>query len=109
MSGSKRVGEELVERLARFVESLPDDAANSLQASSASTERAARKADVMPTAVTQIAQWLQEVETKIDVAKTEANGGSYSCWFAAEVVRSRLRSILNAINETQGEGTKPNA
>ena len=112
MSENRLVGKELVERLARFVDSLPDDVANSIQASSASTERAARKADVMPTAVFQIAQACANAICNggvITVRTLEENEWVTYAHYRESEVAVRIAKTLHAINETQGEGTKPNA
>ena len=83
----------------------------SLQADSASTERAARKADVMPTAGDQIAQaCANAICDEFDVGYTiyTLYGPEFRETTAAKVAVC-IANTLNAINETQCEGTKPNA
>jgi hypothetical protein len=73
------------------------------------TEREVERS-VPCTAVHQIAEWLQEVEGALeDGAKRPLTQFERICVAVLRDNRDRLRSILDAINETQGEGTKPNA
>jgi hypothetical protein len=98
----KRVGEELVERLARFVESLPNDAASSAQPSLGPTDGPAHKPSVPRTAVRQIAK---------ECARAICHGGVVMVWqkpkgdwptciseLTQKQVAERLEHTLNAIN-----------
>ena len=81
------------------------------QASSGATDAPARKADVMPTAVTQIAQACANAicdEFNVGYTIYTLNGPEFRETTAAKVAVC-IANTLNAIRETLGEGTKPNA
>lgn len=81
------------------------------QASSGATDAPARKADVMPTAVTQISQaCANAICDEFDVGHTlyTLNGVEFR-QTTVDRVAVCIARMLNAINEIAGEGTKPNA
>jgi hypothetical protein len=63
----------------------------------------------MPTARDQIAEWLQECESCLEALDKHDVWHTVKARPIMNANAIRLRSILDAINETQGEGTKPNA
>lgn len=83
------------------------------QASSGATDAPARKADVIPTAVFQIAQKCAEAvcdgRWQVVATHTDIDGVARHIRVPEGVVAERLERALNAINASMGEGTKPNA
>lgn len=106
----KRVGREIVERLARFVESLPDDEENSIPADSATMDGAAREAERYAHGSDEIAQACaaaicdgHEIKAWRTISKHYATAISLTQTEVAE----RIAKTLDAIQQARQEGRSP--
>lgn len=76
---------------------------NTFQADSGSTDEPARKADVMPTARDQIAQWLAELDRNIATWKHVDTAWCEARIYGWHETRDRVRSIMESINASSQE------
>ena len=120
MSESKRVGKEIVERLARFVDSLPVDEAGPLQPRSGPMDGPARKAERYAHGSEVIAELRARATQMRDRAAKDAKyqlkvgGGNAYCQMAQrELAASEMLAWLDDLGgcdaEIQHEGTKPSS
>jgi hypothetical protein len=82
---------------------------NSTDGFSVSRNERPLKQALMPTAGDQIAQWIAEIEASNSLRIDESLSEHKRKIRLNNMTKRRLQRILDAINETRCEGTKPNA